>query len=505
MKSTLVNCYELIHSMSKSDKKAVTVSLSKSSNNNQNLLLFKTLNNLKKLDESKLTVQLKKKKVSNYKIIIHSLYKKLLHILLEVEQQHNKSVALRTNLNYVYLLKDRNQYKSALSLLKSVEKEAIESQSYAILVEIIRLKRTLYLLNEYSLEEVLTCLEEEKENLLRLSAHNRIDVVRIELNQLVYLVDANLLTKIEQHRPFLEEISKAYPEDVIVKNYILNIELLGMKEKGERMHMLSLLKEIKLLYDQHPLYKEHNLLAYLRIVTNMAMFYSTCGQPKESLETWANYIKEQGNTKFFKQHQTFVLINVEIRLLSNYIKTGVENLFLQHYLEGQRGYSCNIEPSMQLYLFRYRALYHWFKGELDLALDYIFQINQQIEGEMIISIEVATTKIYEGLLQVELENYLLLPTIVRQLKYLLKKIDNKHYASRGHRSIVHWLNYIAKEAPINRKKLREVLEVYIQKYPDYINWEISPEIYFSLWVKSILLNKNIDFLVQKQQTKESEK
>ncbi|BDS14565.1 hypothetical protein [Aureispira anguillae] len=496
MQSILLSCYELIQSMSKNEKKITTVSLSKSNGKNHFLILFKVLNNAKELDEKKLKVQLQKRGVNNYKIIIHSLYKKILHILFENTQQHDRATLLRANLNYVYLLKGRNQYKSALSLLKSVEKEAEESQSYLILTDIMRLKRSLYILNENSLDEILECLEKEEALLERLNAFNQLDTLRVNLNQLYYNVDPKLSLKIKEQRTFLDKIKENYPEDLRMKNYLLEIELLQESEDKNDLKMLEVLEQKKAIYDLYPTFRAHQQIAYLRLLVNIALFYGRNNMPVRSLEIWENFIKEKHIGKHFKQHKIFILTNLEIRCLAIYIKTGIKNEFLESYIQENSPYQSKIQPSIQLYLIRYRATKAWFKKEIDAAINDLTIIKEDIKGELIIPIEVVTSKLYEGLLQVELENYLLLPNIVRQLKYLIKKIGNKYYEHKGASFITHWLSHVGRAAPLNKKRLKEILEAYIDKYPDYIHWEIMPSFYFSLWVRSILEDKKMITLVE---------
>ena len=77
-------------------------------------------------------------------------------------------------------------------------------------------------------------------------------------------------------------------------------------------------------------------------------------------------------------------------------------------------------------------------------------------------------KCYEGLMQLELGNYLLLTSIIRQLKYIIQKETSVEQGFKEEiPHIINFIRFIEKAAPINSKGRVPLIQNFLLKHPNY--------------------------------------
>lgn len=511
MKNVLFNCYQLIQSLENGEKKAISISLSKSNNKSHLLLLFKELDKLVLFNEEKLTKQLKKKGVQNHKILVHRLYKRLLSILFDHTQKHNKELELLANLNHVYTLFHHSLYDNALNLLTKIEKEAKEAALHMIIYQAIDLRKRILIKKEVTPEKIETCIREEKALLYYLDALTHVNKVRIQ-NHKTYISSVpshdNFNTQIKHNKGILAPIQKQYIDDLTIKDYLLDIEILEASFLAKINFLsselnlnyakkaLDLTREKKTLYDTHSNYRNARKRNYINILINLSIRLSKFS-PLESLASLKEIIAYVSSDKSLKKHRNFIVNIIETRLLAIFLQHGLEDTFLNDFLAKNSLELATYSPRRQYILLHYRLFSNWARGNINQALSIVKLLHQMKNSPMTI-METIYIKCYEGLLQLELGNYLLLNSIIQQIKYLQQKVTTIEPIFKENLAhIINFIHFIKKIIPIHSKERNKFIKEFIQKNPNYTKWYLCPELKFSTWIDSLLENKTMAVLLLK--------
>lgn len=496
MKNVLSRCHQLIESMTKSEKRFFVINTSKSSDHIQEDILFSVLSNMKTLDEKKLTTQLEKRGVKNYKILVHRLYKKILHALFENGQSHREELALIERIGHIYILKDRKLYDSAWELIQSMEKDVLESQSYWLQAQLMQLKHRIIVEQEQPLTEALGYLHQEKEILIHLEARCDFEMMRTEVNQLYRSMDASTLSQIDTQIVKMEQLLEKYPEDILMQDHLLEVKAIYYYSQEKNEDALVFFKKKKILYDKNPVFKDCNKQKYLIILTNLA---TALGYNKEydySLAILNEMVAYTQNDVFFATNKQKVAILIEINYLGNVLRAGVQDAFLERFIQENKVLDLNLVPHKRLYyLLRYRGIYYWCLGNLDEAITIFENIFSFKEMEML-PVEYVLIKLYLALIHIELGNYLLLTSFMRSIKYQLTFVE-KHIMDEAELdNCIAFVGHIEKKAPIDKNEFKQLLKNYMLDKKITVDWKIGEEFNFGVWVQSVLQEKKMVTLLK---------
>lgn len=133
--SKLSSLTTLVHSLSKSERKKVTLRLSASGNNADYAVLFHIIESDKSLVQNKIKHAFQEQKPnSNFNTAVNYLYEVLLSALSELRENQDSFYMLFNQLMRAKVLFEKSLYADCFDLLSKIQKEAIVYENFTVLL-----------------------------------------------------------------------------------------------------------------------------------------------------------------------------------------------------------------------------------------------------------------------------------------------------------------------------------------------------------------------------------
>lgn len=133
--SKLSSLITLVHSLSKSERKKVTLSISTNGKNSDYAILFRAIESGKSLTQSELKLSFQSKRPgSNFNTAMNYLYEVLLSILSELRENQDSFYQLFNQLMHAKVLFEKSLYADCFELLLKIQKEAVIYENFTVLL-----------------------------------------------------------------------------------------------------------------------------------------------------------------------------------------------------------------------------------------------------------------------------------------------------------------------------------------------------------------------------------
>lgn len=171
MKTPSSDLFDLIHSLSPSEKRYIRLSAKNTSGNdsNNNILLLDIISDQKKYDEKEVLQKLKGEKITNqFHVAKNYLYNFILKYLRLFHEDNTIADTIKELLRETNILLNRGLFEQALKVLDRAEKLAVQYEQFASIIEVSEIKRLIYGNIDYkniSEKDLLEIDKKEKESL----------------------------------------------------------------------------------------------------------------------------------------------------------------------------------------------------------------------------------------------------------------------------------------------------------------------------------------------------
>ena len=265
--------FQLVKSLSKSEKRYLTLSLSSSPNPSlKSRRLLEALDQQDVLDEAGILQQeptLNARQLSNLKA---HLYEKILQGLRAFHTAHSPDIQTREAISQAQLLLDRGLYKHCSKLLRKAKKMAQQSDNLELWLEILKLEKRVFAqgIGGENQEAVNTIIRQVQDVNTRINNINVLSNIQVRLNH--WYVKTGFVRKahyqqeikdyIGQHLPSFDESTLSFQEKVSLYDVYVTYYL--FIRDFARAHTYA--RRWVALYDQRPERATHAPLTYVRSI-----------------------------------------------------------------------------------------------------------------------------------------------------------------------------------------------------------------------------------------------
>lgn len=431
--------FNLIQSLSKSEKRFFKLSSSLQDGEKNYLKLFDAIEKQKSYDEKEIKLLFKAEKfIQHLPSEKNHLYKLILKSLRGYYSDHSISSTLKQDLKNIEILYKKALYKECVKILKRSKKIAVNYEKFYYLFELISWEKLLieeaYEQGEFN-EDLDLLIEEEVTVIEKLRNLAEYHIIYSKIN---YIFRSGGFSRSDKERLQVDEIANNHL--IKGKNTALSSRaasicyyIQGFCNATKRDFNTALLKfqRTKYILDSNPLIKNDLPWRYVRTLGNIINCLIESNNLIKAQELLIE-LNELNNQKNFKS------LDIKVKLFTIYNdaqlaifeKKGDFQKALRHIDNMELGFSdlknkLNKEQTIQFY---YRISYLYFgSGLYKNALKWVNKIlndNEQILRQDIYSF----AKLFNLILHYELNNYDLLDYITKSTLRFLKKSE-KNYKS----------------------------------------------------------------------------
>ena len=263
--------FQLIHSLSKSEKRYVKVALqTKDDTLRKTLLLFEALNRQTVLDEEVIVAHepaITRQQLSNLKA---QLYEKILQALRSYHRHRSPDIQIREYIDQAQLLFDRGLYTHCSKLLKKAKRRAVQNDNLELQLEILKLEKSVLAqgIGGENSDKVNAIIQQVQEVNTKINNINTLSNIRVRLNH--WYVKTGFVRKapyseeikqyIQENLPPLEEATLSFREktnlyDVYVAYYLFIQDFAQTYVYAQKWVDL---------FKRHPSFITHQPLVYVR-------------------------------------------------------------------------------------------------------------------------------------------------------------------------------------------------------------------------------------------------
>lgn len=139
--SKLSSLITLVHSLSKSEQKKVTLRISTNGNNSDYAVLFKIIDSCESSSQNEIKLSFQSIRAgSNFNTAVNYLYEVLLSTLSELREKQDSSYMLFNQLMYAKVLFEKSLYGDCFELLLKIQKDAVTYENFTVLLIAQRLE-----------------------------------------------------------------------------------------------------------------------------------------------------------------------------------------------------------------------------------------------------------------------------------------------------------------------------------------------------------------------------
>jgi hypothetical protein len=501
--------FQLIKSLSKSEKRYFKIHASKHSIRGQNsyVRLFNVIDKMQVFEEKAIKEALKNDK------FISSTKNYLFSTILKVLADFNSSGSIRREINKIVdeyqVLTDKGMFADAAKRIKKAKEMAISKEMLELALDILNMELNLYTRMNYSKKvyELYVKNKDEKEEIAeKLKVFN-------ELN-FIY----NRLSVIWQKDKSPDSEDLKWINKFIFNNPLFTDEKNAGSKKGKALffRILLIAHEIKMEFqisyiymqkyikhaDENPellnVYTSH----YLQILTNMISTelymekFKEAEQNIKKLKTLPNLLLKEKRTQnieaniiYYTYYLTLVLCleTVQIEKGIDLIKEIEQKL--KHYSEHMLKYKV-----VQLYFFF--AYLYYLKSDFDNSLKYINKILSDEESDISPDI-ISFNRIIRLIIYYEKQDYEFIEYLLSTTKRFLKKRDR---AYKFESLLIEFFRRAVNEKNEHDQLLSTLMKKLKELKNDAYEWEAIGKLDLFAWIESRLTNKPIIEILKQEST-----
>ncbi|NQX96518.1 MAG: hypothetical protein HRT73_01390 [Flavobacteriales bacterium] len=280
--------HELIHSLTKSEKRYFSVFTSTHKEGNNYKALFDAIQSQKEYSEKELLEKFKKEDfVRQFSVAKNYLINLILRSLSGYHQKSKKTIELNNSLSEIEILYWKGLYKLALKKVNQAKKIAqkYDMSSYILLINYWERKIEEFVSDKMVNEKAM----EETE--LYLNSYNQ----QMKMNLLVKELENTTQLSIKRTDLNLESLKKLLSHDLLkldeskLHNFHTHVDYLHIKGVGygilgdKDKEFESKMKLLELM-EENPHHTKENPLQYAQTLYSILVYYLKQGYPKEYLE-----------------------------------------------------------------------------------------------------------------------------------------------------------------------------------------------------------------------------
>jgi len=483
--------FDLIQSLTKSEKRFFKLSSSLQSGEKNYLKLFDEIEKQTEYDEDAIKEKFKKESfIKHLPSEKNHLYKTILKSLRSFHADRSISSILRQEIKNIEILFFKALYKECGKFIARAKNLAYEYEKFYYLFELISWEKQLL---EEAIEHghfdtnINELLEEEEQVIEKLRNLAEYQMLYSKIN---YLYRCGGFSRNESERKEVEAIAN-HPL-IKGKNTALSIRaasicyyIQGLCAATNRDYDLSYIKflKVKSILDENPKIKEDLPKRYIRAIKNLLYCYiesGNLGEAEALIDEMRDLIKQKGfdNTDsevkiFTASYIAELLINDRRGDFKKSLKTAEE------ITQGMDKYGDKINKE-QLIVFYYNLAYVYFGNqEYNQALKWVnilLNDNEQKLRQDIYNF----TRFFNLVIHFELENYELIEYLLKSTNRYLKKLEKEYQSEQV---ILKYFRKLAKHQSDSsrvelfgefKEKLDELLknpkEQVILQYFDFPSW-----------------------------------
>lgn len=502
--------HQLIHSMSRMEKRYFKVQAKKGGDEKSNYIrLFDAINGQAEYNEEKIKKKFRKEKFAQN---LHKekpyLYRKILQSLRAYRTEKSADARIKDMLIDVAYLQERSLYKQAHTVIKRAKKLAYEYEKFSMLLEILENeKKILYKIQgKNSAKQILTCLKERK-NILNI-VQNENNYMELDSQIFSFLLNKLTLktpTEIERlHQSINAELLKAADKPISfkAKNCFYSANTYYNMLLGNAQQSFDYAKKNIALWENAPRQIEENVYGYRLLLSNFLYSCFTTEQYDEFPDTLEKIKNIPVKNKLDEAVAFYHFYYNQLLYYMNMVEFERGITLVPKIEEGLLRYSTTIKLTTRLTFYSNIGTLYFLAGDYKKALDWFNKIINIKRTNIRLDLQ-GRAKLLLLVIHYELGNDELLDDVYRSTQRFLSKRAVKHKFE----SIV--LQYFKKiYTAIHRKTLIQIYQEFREKLAMLEQDEHEKKVdcleEVILWVESKLQKVAIQQLMQNKRHQKSD-
>ena len=494
------NTYNIVHAMTSSQKRYFKRYMQLYSNQEKEIVqIFNIINKHKKFSEEKIKTDLKQKKIKHTSVKLRYLFDTILDSLAAFEV-HSESIdaKLERSIRHARILFEKNFLDKSWSILKKAKEEAKVYERFNILSTILSLELKVlkygYQYRENG-KKILKVVDEKIELYNVLKNFNEYEALNTKIVNIQLQENKKPLEQLRgllQNEPLLQGITNSLSHNSTQLYYaaLTNIHV----ELGEYEKALELLQEQVDLCQEYP--KIFKGEFFVRVINNLLILSLQIDNRK----VFFKYIKliEEKRSENKSKTESALLMYVKYHILIKYYVLNEQSKNIGQLLrevdEQIEIHNNYLQQRSQIVLTFYQAVACIYYNHQDGLLDYLNKIDTLIDSTNT-PIEQLMAKILAMFAHLQLGNKSVVDSLIRAVKYFLKKDENQAYNTVFVKLLLKHLFKMNKVLHTRQKGIKDDallnMDRDLKKHMDKDAAQITSTFNIFIWIESQLKEKNI--------------
>jgi len=498
------NTYDLIHSMTSSQKRYFKRYMQLYSNSEKEIvLIFDVMNKHKTLEDTTISTELKQNNVKHPSVKLRYLFEIILDCLVAYEvRSKDMNVKIGRLTRHANVLLKKGFYQKSLECIHKAKAESYKYEKFDVLISILEQEHEIlsfgynYRNNTEAINDLLIEKEELINKMLNFNKYAQLnnEVVNIRYNQKEYktelrdLLNSNPLLQKEEDSLSITGKHKYY--SILVNAYY------ELEEWDKALYLLE--KKIDLQYNHLEIFNQecfaasiNNLLILCIQLKDKSRFFKHLTIINQVL----NNSKQESDTAFLFYIKSHNILKYYVLCEKSEDASGL----LDSIQDGINKYGNYFQPRSRLVLAFCQLNMSIYYKEHNRILEYLAIIEEQIK-KMDNAEEYLMTKLMSIVGYIELKHQSITDSQIRALKYFLSKEENAEMNTVFLNLLIKHLSKINKRIASreNNPQLRECLEEMkkdLKKHQDKQALAILGTFDFYKWVESLCEEETIANIV----------
>lgn len=509
-KKSSENLFLLIRSLTKNEKGYFKRYSSKHTIDNKNnyILLFDAINKQEKYNEEKVIAELKESiNIKHTSALKNYLYKLILESLRAFYSNSSPDVEINNLLHNASVLISKGLYVPAKKILTSAKKLAYESERHNHLLSIINQELKLFGQTKQVIKKELYALLNEREEILK-NIQNQVTYdtlfskIKCDYSKELRSTQ-NLSANAERLLKEVGVIYKKHPPrtfDAKLGYYnILHTCNVLLENKQGIYHAIK--SKIDLFQSRPSLLKEPSRqkrffaeLGNKTILESLLKKYDQMEQTINQMESYAKAgLQDNDDVVIARSFETISSMRLKLML-----ETSIESkniIWLKDIQKNVSRHEKYLSPFNKMRLAYYLIAVLFVLNELDQALSWVKKIETYKKEERRNFLEISTSLI-QIMIHIELENFMLVQSLLRSTKRLLVQKAGKLKSP-----FLIW-TYLGKiNTIINKQKLKTTSQVYQEKIYQLTNIQEEKELINNVLIIPYINYRLLNTSMQKETVK----
>ena len=501
--------YELIHSMTKSEKRYFKLMSSRHTIGEENnyVRLFDFLDRESNYNEEDIHVHFKGEAFLNrFSITKKRMYDQIISALDSFHSTHSTEAQLYRQIHSADILFEKSLYDQCRRVLNSAEKLARKSELHAVLQLISRKRKRLFETNGYltvSEKQILLMEEDDKRTNKASLDFNRLWNIKSKLfSQLSQKGIARSEEEVEGYKELCSELLKESGEyHDFETNYLYHHTLSAFHYAiNDLPASYKALQENLNLIESHPLGAKCDVNKHISILTNAIYIGDKIGFSKDSLRLLGQLKSVAAGVDSNEDLKIKLFSSIASIEISMFLRKGdfvSAKKIVMSVEEELEKYDDKIVPSRRAFLEFKLAVVHMGLGDYQQALRWINRILNDSRLDKTEDI-IGFTQLLDLLVHIELGNVKLLPYSFKNTQRFFKT-RNRLYSFE--KVLLQFINKLIKSEDLfERKNLWESLHNELAAITDDDLFESVALDYFDFqsWAESKLKGKSYEIIVREK-------